>query len=256
MDEVRVLVVDDEPLARQRLRRFLGQRSENLSVREAADGVSAIEAIGAEVPQLVFLDIAMPGLTGFEVLQQLPRRDFVVVFQTAHDDFAIRAFEENACDYLLKPFGAERFHRAMDRALKHVGRPPSLEPLGRYVRAADRYLTRLVVRTRRGIRSLETSEVLYCVSRDHYTHVGTHEGEFLCDLPLAALEERLSPTTFRRVHRSSIVRLDAIVELLRGEPMRLRLVNGAEMPVARERRREVRRDCLSVLMGPQPPSRS
>lgn len=218
----RILLVDDEPLARQRLRRFLAEREDDLDVHEAENGVAALALIPRLNPDVVLLDVAMPGCNGFELLARLPRREFAVIFQTAYDEFALKAFDENACDYLLKPFTSERFRKALDRALGASKPGPG----------------RIVVKNRFGLKALDLKEVLYCISRDHVTHVGTATHEYSCDASIETLSESLPADQFRRIHRNSIVRLDAVTEVRRGEGMEVRLSTGLALPVARPRRRE------------------
>lgn len=239
----RILVVDDEPLARQKLVRYLGQAGGAFDVREAANGLDALEFLDAFRPDIVFLDVEMPGLSGFDVLRNREERSFQVVFQTAYDEFAVRAFEENAVDYLLKPFNFERFRRALDRVLDRVADHERLAAVETTLARRDGPLRRLGVKCGNRLRVLEEHEIDYFVSRDHYTFVyfdGGREG--IADLSLKHLAERLDPVVFRQFHRNNIVRLAAIAGVAMGADgdMHVELRSGARLPVSRSHRREVR----------------
>jgi DNA-binding LytR/AlgR family response regulator len=239
----RILVVDDEPLARQRVVRYLKRADVPLLVAEAASGLEAVELIRSFRPDVVFLDVEMPGLSGFEVLQQFETRPFLVVFETAYDEFAVRAFEENACDYLLKPFTAERLLKALGRALDRVADEERLRALEASLAGRDGYLRRLTVKQGNRLRVVENEEILYFVSRDHCTCVALADGrEGISDLSLKSLGERLDPTLFTRLHRNSIVRAAAVVALvtLKDGSMWAEMRDKTKLPVARSRRRAAR----------------
>jgi two-component system LytT family response regulator len=238
MKNVNVLLVDDELLARNRLRAFLEQHGLACTVREAENGVQALELLRAQPFDVVFLDIQMPGLTGLEVLAQLEQRPFQVIFQTAHDEHAVKAFEENACDYLLKPFAKERFAKALDKAIARLGTAP---PAGEaeLVRRSG-FLTRIVVKA--GAKSLlvPVAEILAFVSQDHYTTVVTKEREYVIDLSLGHLEEKLDPAMFQRLHRNNVVRMDCVRAVTGGDNMEIELSNGLKLPVSRNNRKKLK----------------
>lgn len=245
----RILVVDDELLARQRVARFLRQFDPTLLIEVADSGLRAVELIAVFRPDVIFLDIEMPGLNGFEVLQQCAVRRFQVIFQTAYDQFAIRAFEENACDYLLKPFTAERLQQALARALSQRADEERLRALEAQLarRNPDRsWLRRFTVKQGARLRLVEEAEALCFVSQDHYTCVyfndaqGLHEG--IVDLSLARLLERLDPAVFQQLHRNNIVRTAAIKALARSREgdLFVELVHGLKLPVSRRQQAAVR----------------
>jgi two-component system LytT family response regulator len=237
----RILVVDDEPLARQRLRRYLAKHG-SYEVSEAESGLEAVEKISSFRPEVLFLDIEMPGLNGFEVLAQFSERPFHVVFQTAFDEFAIRAFEEHAADYLLKPFTEERFRMAMDLVLTRVADEEKLKSLEAALRTREGHLHRLTVRQGNRLRIVDGSEIVCFVSRDHCTCVYFADGrEALSDLSLASLSARLDPETFRPLHRNSIVNLAEIrgVEA-HASGMQVELSNGMKVGVSRRHRKALR----------------
>lgn len=242
-DLKRILIVDDELLARQRVARYVRQFSQEFLIEEAESGLRAVELIQSFQPEVIFLDVEMPGLNGLQVLQQFEQRRFQIIFQTAYDRFAIQAFEEHACDYLLKPFTAERLHQSLSRALSCVADEQKLRALENRLAERDGYLRQLTVKQGNRLRLVSESE-LYCfVSRDHYTCVYFGEkSEGICDLSLARLVERLDPNEFRQFHRNSIVRVAAIVALGRSRDgeVWVELSNGMKLPVSRSNQRAAR----------------
>ncbi len=242
----RILVVDDEPLARQRVARYVRQYDPALLVEVAETGLQAVELIATFQPDVIFLDIEMPGLNGFEVLQQCAARPFQVIFQTAYDQFAIRAFEAHACDYLLKPFTAERLQQALARALSQRADEERLRALEKQLAPGNGFLRRFTVKQGTRLRLVEEAEVLCFVSQDHYTCVyfndaqGQHEG--IVDLSLARLLERLDPAVFQQLHRNNIARSAAIKALTRarGGELRAELAGGIKLPISRRQQANVR----------------
>lgn len=236
----RVLIVDDEKLARDRISRFITELDYDFEVVEAESGIEALAKIKSGEPELLLLDIEMPGLTGVEMLQQIEERPFRVVFQTAYDEYAIRAFEENACDYLLKPFNKERFKEGVDRALADIEKEQKLEELETKFRQRDGYLKRISIRQGGKIKVVDLSDVHCFVSRDHYTCVYTSEFEHICDLSLSHLEKRLDPGKFIRCHRNNIIRIDQVRSVGVGENMTVQLPNDMILPVSRSNRDRVK----------------
>lgn len=239
----RILIVDDEPLARQRVARYVRQFGQEFLIEEAESGLRAVELIQSFQPEVVFLDVEMPGLNGLEVLQQFEQRPFQVIFQTAYDQFAIRAFEEHACDYLLKPFTAERLHQALSRALSRVADEEKLRALETRLAERDGFLRQLTIKLGNKLRIVGEQAIQCFVSRDHYTCVyfdGDSEG--ICDLSLTRLAERLDPGKFRQIHRNSIVRIAAVVAMGKASDgeVWVELSNGMKLPVSRSNQRAVK----------------
>jgi two-component system LytT family response regulator len=249
------LVVDDEPLARATLRCLLAKDPEIARIDECADGAQAVDRILADDPDLVFLDISMPGLGGFEVLDALGQeRRAAIVFVTAYDEHALRAFDASARDYLLKPFEDERFARALSRSKEAVRRGRMEEVvqklgtlLGRDLRdepvktpAVRDPLERLVVRAAGSVTVIDVADIDYIEAEDYYVllHAGTRHvlyRESMRDL------EAMLPRCFVRIHRSTIVNAERIVEL-RTHPSgehRVMLRGGTELAVSRTRRHQV-----------------
>jgi two-component system LytT family response regulator len=208
--------VDDEPLARKRLRRLLQDHPEISVVGEAADGASACRVIEELAPDVVFLDVQMPGLSGFEVLAQLRRRPRIV-FVTAYDEFAVRAFEEQALDYLLKPVEVARLARAVERISNLSS--PSQEDETRFERlleAVTRRRTggrRIAVRSGAKVTLIEPDAIVFCRAEDKYTVLYTADGEHVADLTIEDLEQMLDRELFLRIHRSTIVNLGIVRDL-------------------------------------------
>ncbi len=248
---LRILIVDDEPLARARTRRML-DGAEGVSVTgEAGSAAEARERIAESRPDLLLLDIQMPGEDGFQLLRSLDPRP-AVVFLTAFDHYAVQAFEENACDYLLKPFRAGRLIEALDRARRDLARPQDLtarldallQGLDRGRRDATDPLERFTVRV--GVRQLilKSDDVLWFGAEDKLVFAATDGDRHYVNFTLDQLEAKLDPRRFARVHRNAIVNLDFAVALKPGfaGTYRLQLKDAArtEVPVSRVRARELR----------------
>lgn len=261
---LRIVIADDEPIARRGLRAMLEECGAQV-VAECGDGASAAGAIEREQPDAAFLDVQMPELTGFDVLQALRARGVALpltVFATAYDEFAVRAFEVNAIDYLVKPFTDVRVHAAVERLRESVasrrgGRAEdqleqrleqrleallaTLESAGRARPAVPSYETRLMIPERGRTVVVPVDEVSWIEADDYYVTVHAAGRRHLWRESLGALEERLDPRRFVRVHRSAIVNVDRVREIEHGRDGRavVRLDSGARVPVSRSRRDEV-----------------
>jgi two-component system LytT family response regulator len=211
---LRALVVEDEPHARQNLVEYLAEAPWLELVGEAADGEAAVRLIDELAPDVVFLDVRLPECSGLEVLARARHR-CEVVFTTAHDGFAIAAFELGALDYLLKPFGRQRFLAALERVRQRLLPAASPAAAERAAAAFATPLRRLFARTPRGIVPVEARTIRHVQARGDYVEVTAEAGRFLLHTSLAELAARLDPEQFVQVHRSHLVNLDA-VELLAG----------------------------------------
>ena len=242
MKRFSVLVVDDEAPARAKVKRLLADDARFVLAGEAADGTEALERMGAPRPDLLVLDVQMPGLTGFEVLEALGPEDApAVIFSTAYDAFALKAFEAHAVDYLLKPYDAGRFGKALDKAhALLIGGGKDAEKLQALLEDPSRAgpvrpLERLVVKVGEAWVPLRLDSVWRLSSEDKYVRLHTDGGEHLVRQSLRALESRLDPARFVRVHRSDIVNLDAVARLepwTHGDGI-LVLKNGATVVLSR-----------------------
>lgn len=236
---IRVAVVDDEPLARSGVIARLARHDDFRIVGEYADGVAALEGIRTTSPDLLLLDIQMPALDGLGMLRELPAGQRpMVVFLTAYDNFAVRAFDLRAIDYVLKPIDDERFDEALQRARElHAMRIRERAPADRNARseAPDSYLTRFSVRTGRRTDIVQVADVEWIEADGDYATLRTAHGDHLLRESLAALSEQLDPEQFVRVHRSTIVRLDRIAEFqsLTNRDALLRLRDGTPIRVSR-----------------------
>jgi len=216
---LRTLIVDDEPLARERLRTLLQAEDGVEIVGECSDGASAVRAVRERAPDLVFLDVQMPLLDGFEVVAEIgTERMPPVIFVTAYDEYAIRAFDVHALDYLLKPFERARFHTALARAKERVagkGEPLTdrLRRLMEQVGVESREGERLVIRSRGRITFVRMADVLWFEASGNYVRIHTSDGSHLMRTTMQDLADRLRSGEFMRVSRSAIVRVDGIREL-------------------------------------------
>jgi two-component system LytT family response regulator len=241
---ISVVIVDDEPLARQKLRRLFEADRDFQVVGEAGDGEGAIRALATLKPALVCLDIRMPGLSGLDVLRQAEPRPAAVIFTTAYDQFAVSAFELAAVDYLLKPFSRERFLAAIERARVWIAAAQGT-PAGERLREVSEagYLTRLFVRERGAVRPLRMSSVQHLEANDDYVTVYTTSKErFDMNVTMAELEERLDPASFLRVHRRFIVNMDQVASLapIDGSRFEVRMRDGTLLAASRQRSRLLR----------------
>ena len=213
---LRVLIVDDEPIARRRLKALFKSEESVEIVGESEDGESALEAIRRLRPDLVFLDVQMPGLDGFDVIELLkPDECPAVIFVTAYDQYAMRAFDVHAADYLLKPFERGRLRKAIARASALAGsadNPKRLHALVDAVRA-DQPLRRFLIKTTGRVYAVRAEDVESLEAAGHYVELRTAGGTHLVRDAIAAIERRLDPARFVRIHRSTIVNVDKVVEL-------------------------------------------
>jgi two-component system LytT family response regulator len=245
MSPMRALIVDDESPARERLRRMLAEFEAVEVVGEAGSGLEAVGMVEELRPDLLFLDIQMPGLDGFEVIEALADPPHVV-FVTAYDDYAIRAFEVNALDYLLKPFARERLAQAVARAQEVTADERAfatrLRPLIEHLTADARYIQRLAVRDRDSIRVVSADEVDWMGVEEEQVWVHVGDGAYPIRRTLSELEARLDPARFFRAHRAAIVNLDRIAEVIPwfAGSHKLRLTTGVEIDLSRARARALR----------------
>jgi two-component system, LytTR family, response regulator len=217
---LRVIIVDDEPLARDRIRMLLADEGEIEVVAECANGAEAVQRIEAEAPDLVFLDVQMPELDGFGVLESLDlSRMPGVIFVTAYDQFALRAFEAHALDYLLKPYDQERFQKALQRARESIRLvregeiDQRLRDLLGSLRPRGEYLERLVVRTGSRIVFLRVDEIDWMGAEGNYIRLHVGKKSHLIRETMSGIEAKLDPSRFLRIHRSTIINVDRIREM-------------------------------------------
>jgi two-component system LytT family response regulator len=226
---LKAVIVDDEALARGYLREMLGAHPEIEIAAECANGFEAVKAIAESAPDLVFLDIQMPKLDGFEVLELIDPGP-AVVFVTAYDEYAMRAFDAHAVDYLLKPFSAERFERALERARARLGeRTPAVE------RPPEQRVDRIVVRDGARVHVIALDKLDYVEAQDDYIALHSGGKSYLKPQPIAEIERQLDAKRFVRIHRSVIVSLERVARIEPyGKESRLAiLTDGTRLPVSR-----------------------
>lgn len=242
---ISVLLVDDEPLAREMIREMLKDDSDVEIVCECVNGREAIDAIQEHNPDLIFLDIQMPEIGGFEVLEALKSVSVPhVIFVTAYDQYAVRAFEVHALDYLLKPFDRERFESAWRRAKDHIlatrggAVDQRILALLEELKAGPKYLERLVIKSGGRVFFLDTDDIDWIEAEGNYVSVHTGKKSHLLRETISSLETKLDPKKFLRIHRSSIVKIDRIKELqpwFHGE-YRVLLMDGTQLTLSRNYR--------------------
>ncbi|MGH9579376.1 MAG: LytR/AlgR family response regulator transcription factor [Terriglobales bacterium] len=262
---IRALIVDDEPLARERIRSLLQSEPDVQVAGECADGRKALAAIRKQAPDLLFLDVQMPELDGFGVLKALGAEHMpAVIFVTAYDQYALKAFDAHALDYLLKPFDRERFHRALQRARGHLKRDRT-EALSEQLQSLIEYLKvdpkcaalnggnsgsatpdRLVVKSGGRVFFLKTSEVDWVEAAGNYARLHVAKDSHLLRETMSGLESRLDASRFLRIHRSTIVNVERIKELqpwFHGDYVVI-LHDGTRLTLSRGYR-----ECLQGLLG-------
>jgi len=248
-DTLRVVIADDEPLARQRIEDLLAHDPTVAVVGTASDGREAVDVIRKSAPDLVFLDVQMPALNGFDVVREVGAAAMpVTIFVTAFDQYALKAFEVAAIDYLVKPFDDERFAQALARARKTI-ELHDVERLTKRLSALvdqpaapkPQYLDRIPVEMRGQLRVVPAAKIDYITASGPYAELHVGDRTFAVRERMQTLEEKLDPNVFFRIHRSAIVRLDRIDALLRapGGDYAVRLKDGTELPVSRTRRDEL-----------------
>jgi len=243
MTPIKILIADDEAPARRKIRNFLKSEEAAGEILEAESGAEAVGLIETKKPDLVFLDIQMPGRTGLEVVEAIgPERMPAVVFVTAYDQYAVQAFEVQAVDYLLKPFDEERFRKAFRRAVERQRRPDHdgavLERLLADLRGGAKPLQRLMVNRGPRYFFIRTADVFHIQAEEKYLDVHTEKESFLMRETLSEMEAKLDPARFARIHRSTIVNVDHIREIQpwsHGDALVI-LKNGTQLTLSRRYR--------------------
>lgn len=249
------IIVDDEPLARKRMRSLLEPYASEIEILgEASSGTQAIDLIHEQLPDVVFLDIQMPDMDGFEVLHGLaPDEVPLVIFTTAYDNFAVKAFEEDTVDYLLKPVESERLAAAIEKVRRRL---PSAETetsdvsnitwdkLRELVNRGSGYLQRIQVKIGDRIIFVNVDEIIRFHSEEKYTTIYTTSNQYVIDTPLVELEKRLDPGSFVRIHRSHIVAVDYIAECRKSDVGRMVMIlhdrNATQLVVSRSFVKKIR----------------
>ena len=215
MNEIRTLIIDDEHLAREVVKSYISKIPELCIVGEASNGFDGIKLIQDLKPELIFLDIQMPKLNGFEMLELLENMP-LVVFTTAFDQYAIQAFEVNAIDYLLKPISFDRFSTTITKILQSNDQNPleHSSKISGFVDTRNKSLERIVVKDNQRIHVISVTDVQYIEAQDDYVMIVTEGGKFIKKQTMKSLEEKLSQDVFIRVHRSYFVNINCIKEVV------------------------------------------
>lgn len=243
--KIRTLIVDDEPLARDKVKRFLRDEADVEIVGECTNGKEALSAIKKFSPDLVFLDIQMPEMNGFQVLQSIGASQMpAVIFATAYDQYAIQAFDVHALDYLLKPFNRERFRKAIERVREQISTHGTddidkrLRTLLADLKSEKKYLERLVIKSVGRVFFLKTKEIDWIEAAGNYVKLHVGRDSHMLRETMNGLESKLDPDKFLRIHRSTLVNIDRIKELhpLFSGDYTVMLQNGAELTLSRSYR--------------------
>ncbi len=212
---LKAVIIDDEPLARSIVKEYLKSYSQISVVQECGDGFEGVKAIAQHQPEVIFLDIQMPKINGFEMLELLDYTP-AVIFTTAFDEYALKAFEVNAVDYLLKPFSKERFDKVINKWLGDYQTPEyktHLQTLVENSGEPDRQVNRVVVKTGNNIRIISITDIHYFEAADDYVKIYTHDSSFLKKKTMNYFENVLNPAQFVRVHRSYIVQIQQVTRI-------------------------------------------
>jgi two-component system LytT family response regulator len=237
-NKIKVIIIDDETLARQITKNYLSKRDDIEIIAECSNGFDAIKKINELKPDLIFLDIQMPKLTGFEMLELIENPP-VIIFTTAYDHFAIKAFEVNAIDYLLKPFSEERFETALQKAIGQLGdRFRQNSAIENIIKTNDEkieFLERVVIKDGSKITVIPVSEIKWIEAQDDYVLINTERGRYLKQKTMKYFDAHLNENEFVRVHRSFIINIGFIQHLEQTETESYRLVmkNGKQIPVSK-----------------------
>jgi two-component system LytT family response regulator len=232
---IKTLIIDDEPLAAGLVQEYLMDFPQFEILEVCQDGFQGLKAIQQHQPDLIFLDVQMPKITGFELLELLDEPP-AVIFTTAFDQYALKAFDAKAMDYLLKPFSPDRFAQAVGRFLEVFGQKKTLdEDKDSELHLLAEKSNRLVVRVKNDIKIIPVAEVSYFEAEDDYIAIHTQEGKFLKKMTMKHLEESLDPGKFARVHRSFMINLQAItgIEPYERDTYLVKLRQGQKIPVSK-----------------------
>ncbi len=238
MNNVRAIIIDDEKLAREIIKGYLKNNSNIQVIDECSNGFDGIKKINELAPDIIFLDIQMPKITGFEMLELIDNPP-TIIFTTAYDQFALKAFEVNAVDYLLKPFSFERFNEALAKALVHLKdkkyNTNTIKHLLAEKDTSKEFLDRVVIKDGPKISIVASEKIIYLEAQDDYVMIYSDEGKFLKQKTMRYFQEHLRPNDFVRIHRSYIASIKRIkkIELLEKETYKVVLEDKTSLPVSK-----------------------
>ncbi|MCX8011187.1 MAG: response regulator [Ignavibacteria bacterium] len=237
-NSIKAVIIDDEKLARDIVKKYLEPFSDFEVIAECSNGFEGIKIINEQKPDVIFLDIQMPKINGFEMLELIEEHP-IIIFITAYDQFAIKAFEVNAVDYLLKPFSEQRFKEAINKALFYLkNKKQQINKVTELISNLDEskeVLERVVVKTGNKISIIPTEKILWIEAQDDYVLLNTEDGKFLKQKTMKYFEDKLDPKEYIRIHRSFIVKVSFIkqIELMQKETYNVVLKNGVKLPVSK-----------------------
>ena len=237
-NKITAAIIDDESLARQLIKKYLSYHTNIEVISECSNGFDAIKNINEEKPDLIFLDIQMPKINGFEMLELLENPP-VIIFTTAYDQYALKAFEVNAVDYLLKPFSQERFDEALTKAFRYLENKPMQEnKLSALVKLNDQrkdFLERIVVKDGQNISIIPLEKIRWIEAQDDYVMIHTHQKKYLKQKTMKYCEEHLNPKDFIRIHRSFIAAVKEVkkIEPVEKESYQIVLEDKITLPLSR-----------------------
>jgi two-component system LytT family response regulator len=244
------IIIDDEKLARELLLEFLEPFDNIEVVAECSRGTEAVEKINTLKPDLIFLDVQMPGMDGFGVLEEIDHIPYVI-FTTAYDQYALQAFENNAVDYILKPLDEERFRKAIDRATHRIAsekNASNIEDLlsslqGSSNDSREKYSSHLFVQKSEKLLNLEVKDIMHLEASGDYTVLSTKGDQFLSSSGIGKLEDKLNPDIFIRIHRSTIINLNYLKEIEKhfNGGLIVKMENGKSFPVSRTYAKQIRK---------------
>jgi two-component system LytT family response regulator len=232
---IKALLIDDEPLARSIISDYLKEYSQIEVVQECGDGFEAMKAISEHQPDLIFLDVQMPKISGLELLEILDNPP-AVIFTTAFEEYALKAFEQHAVDYLLKPISKSRFQKAIEKYLANPSsQKESTQKLIDDMESSTKFIERVLIKRGSILKIIPIEQIIYLAADDDYVNIKTNEGEFLHNKTLTYFEKNLDPSNFVRVHRSFIVQIDQIqrIEPYEKDSYRAILKNEARISVSK-----------------------
>ena len=231
---IKAIIIDDEPLAREIVKEYLQSFTQVKILQECNDGFEGLKAIQQHQPDIIFLDVQMPKINGFEMLELVETLP-AIIFTTAFEEHAIRAFEVNAIDYLLKPFSKERFDKALQKWLDRLGTPQETEALLETAAASPLQNNRIVVKINGKIKIIPMQDIHYLEAADDYVKIITSEGSFLKNKTMQFFDQTLDPQQFARVHRSYILNVNQVtrIEPYEKENHLAILRSGAKVPVSK-----------------------
>lgn len=238
MNKIKAIIIDDEKLARSVIRSYLKNNPDIELLDECSNGFEGIKKINELKPDLIFLDIQMPKITGFEMLELIEKPP-VIIFTTAFDQFALKAFEVNAADYLLKPFSQDRFNEGLDKALHRLkdkaGKSEVIKNLIRQNELKEEFLERIVIKDGPKISVVPVESIKFLEAQDDYIMIYATEGKFLKQKTMKFFEEHLDPADFVRIHRSYITSVKRIkkIELLEKESYQIVLEDKSTLPMSK-----------------------